>query len=102
MKDINELLSDLDELTGVGGAITETAREAIERIRYQSDELKNAVHVADTLVRHRTILRAALIKIVGAEHPGELNIMKNALLPISLSEDVRAAVTGIQALLDTI
>lgn len=105
MKDINELLAELDYASEFGygyrceGAAE--ASEAAERIRYLSAELKNAAQVADTLGRHKIILRAALIKIVGAEHPDELNHKKAVLSPISRSEDVRAAVLGIQALLDT-
>lgn len=106
MNDVNKLLSDLDGFSLLDGPVSEVAKDAADRIRYLSAQLNNSIAVVDRLQRDKIILREALLKIVGVSVPAELEVMKKqveAILTLSgPNKDVESALSGINALLDTV
>lgn len=104
MNDVNKILLDLSIFSPPDGPVSETMKEAADRIRYLSDELHNAGCVVTRLQRDKIILREALVKIVGAIGPSELEVMKKTLEAFAVlngqNPDIQAAIAGINALLD--
>lgn len=109
MNDVNTLLALLDDRAACGLDLSpgdDISKQAAERIRYLSAELNNVSCVVDRLQRDKIILREALVRLVGVSTPTELEQMKKAIgAMITLgvdSNDVQAALAGINALLDTV
>lgn len=106
MNDVNRILLDLSIFSPPDGPVSETMKEAADRIRYLSDELHNASCVVTRLQRDKIILREALVKLVGASIPAELERIKKSVEAfITLGVDTpeaKAALAGVNALLDTV
>lgn len=104
MNDVNKLLLDLSIFSPSNGPVSETMKEAAERIRYLSDRLYNAGCVVERLERDKIILRDAMVKLVGASVPAELEQMKKtfeALIILGGGDEAQAALAATNALLDT-